>query len=253
MSHHQLLQRTESEVTWCQRRSFLQAAALWTAASGYARSQTNYRSNIVELRGDALVNGQRLRLEQGIQSGDSLVTGPGSTLMFVVGNAAFHMRQNSQLTVERGNTLSAISVLRLLSGAVVSVFGRGRQRSIQTPTMTAGIRGTGVYTEVFPAEDNRSYFCNCYGTVDVVAGGEKTVSQADYHQSFWAEGAPKNGRLLSPAKAINHTDEELEILAALIDQRTTWQIKGQKGVKNGMGQLTESSGSIHPAENITSY
>jgi hypothetical protein len=36
---------------------------------------------------------------------------------------------------------------------------------------------------------------------------------------------------LSPARAFNHTDEELEFLARLIGQRTAWQISGVKGVK----------------------
>jgi hypothetical protein len=37
---------------------------------------------------------------------------------------------------------------------------------------------------------------------------------------------------------LNHTDEELEFLARLIDQRTTWQIVGRKGSKDGSGKMT---------------
>jgi hypothetical protein len=125
--------------------------------------------------------------------------------------------------------------LRLITGAVASVWGTGSNRKIVTPTMTAGIRGTGVYTEVFPEQDSRSYFCNCYGTVDVSAGNESVVSKSEYHQAFWGEVAPKNGRMLSPAKAINHTDEELEYLARLVNQRTAWQIAGRKGTHDGKG------------------
>jgi hypothetical protein len=160
-------------------------------------------------------------------------TGPGSNLVFVIGNSSFQVRQNSRLTVERGATLNAVSVLRMITGAVASVWGRGSSRQIVTPTLTAGIRGTGVYTEVFPAQSYRSYFCNCYGTVDMGAGPDRAVSQADYHQAFWGEVEPKEGKFLTPAKAINHTDEELEFLARLVDQRTAWQIAGKKGVKDG--------------------
>jgi hypothetical protein len=39
--------------------------------------------------------------------------------------------------------------------------------------------------------------------------------------------------LLTPAKLLNHTDEELEYLAQLVNQRTTWQITGRKGAKDG--------------------
>ena len=126
----------------------------------------------------------------------------------------------------------------MLTGAVASVWNRGTSRQIVTPTLTAGIRGTGVYTEVMPEQNYRSYFCNCYGVVDVGASGDKAVSQADYHESFWAEANPKEGRFLTPAKAINHTDEEMEFLARLVNQRTAWQISGVKGTKENDGYST---------------
>ena len=247
MTQHTLQGRTEDEVTWFQRRSFLQAAAAWTSMGGFAAAHAQQRSNIVELQGDALVNGTRLAPQQVIQSGDSLETGPGSNLIFVIGNTSFQVRQNSRLTVERGATLNAVSVLRMITGAVASVWGRGSSRRIVTPTLTAGIRGTGVYTEVFPAQSYRSYFCNCYGTVDMGAGPDKAISRADYHQAFWGEVEPKEGKFLTPAKAINHTDEELEFLARLVDQRTAWQIAGKKGVKDGSGYMEEKPGQMHPA------
>ena len=182
-------------------------------------AQAQQRGNIIELVGEATVNGARLRPDQTIQTGDEIVSGPASRLIFMIGNAAFHVRQNSRLSVERGATLNAVSLLRLLTGAVVSVFGRGSPRTISTPTLTAGIRGTGVYTEVFPDQGNRSYFCNCYGTVDLQAGGNRALSVSSYHQSFWGEVEPKAGRFLTPAPALNHTDEEIEFLAGLIDHR----------------------------------
>lgn len=247
MTQHFLQGRNEAELLWYQRRSFLQAAAAWTAMGGFTAAHAQVRSNVVELRGDALVNGQKLRPETVVQTGDSLETGPDSTLIFVIGTSAFHVRQNSRLTVERGNTLNAVSVLRMLTGAVVSVWGKGSSRQIVTPTITAGIRGTGVYTEVFPAQNYRSYFCNCYGVVDMGAGPDKAISRAEYHQSFWGEAEPKNGRFLTPAKAINHTDEEVEFLAELAGQRTAWQIAGKKGSKDGSGYMEEKPATAHPA------
>ena len=248
MTQHILQGRTDVEVLWHQRRSFLQAAAAWTAMGGFAGAEAQSRSNIVELVGDALVNGARLLPQQTIQTGDRLETGPASNLIFVLGNSSFQVRQNSRLTVERGNTLTAVSVLRLLSGAVASVWGRGGNRQIITPTITAGIRGTGVYTEVLPNQNFRSYFCNCYGTVDVGAGTDKLVSQASYHQSFWGEVEPKAGRYLTPAAAINHTDEELEYLARLIGQRTAWQIAGVRGSRDGAGYMSGAPSQPHPAQ-----
>jgi hypothetical protein len=248
MTQHRLMGRTETELLWFQRRSFLLAAASWTALGGASAAHAQSRSNIVELRGDVTLNGGRLLPEHTVQSGDTVATGPGSTVIFVLGSSAFHVRQNSMMTLDRGVSLFAVGALRLLTGAVASVWGRGNKRLIVTPTLTAGIRGTGVYTEVFEKQDMRSYFCNCYGEVELRAGAEQVLSRAQYHQSFWGEVAPKNGHHLTQAKAINHTDEELEFLARLAGQQTAWQIAGHKGIKDGRGYMEERPDQMHPME-----
>lgn len=233
MTQHMLQDRTEKEILWFQRRDVIKAAAAWAIMGSLPAAMAQQRSNVVQLTGDALLNGSRLQSGQSVQTGDQLQTGPGSSLIFAMGNASFLVRQNSMVTVERGATLSAVSLLRMVTGAVASVWSKGGNRSIITPTLTAGIRGTGVYTEVMPEQDSRTYFCNCYGTVDLSSGGIQKVSEAQYHQSFWSQtqGAP-----LSPAPAINHSDEELEFLAKLMGQRTAWQISGVKGNKDGGGR-----------------
>jgi hypothetical protein len=250
MTQHTLQGRSEDEVLWWQRRGFLHAAAAWTAMGGFAAAQAQQRSNIVELTGDAMVNGERLTREHSIQTGDSVETGPNSNLVFVIGNSSFQVRQNTRMRVERGASLFAVSVLRLLTGGVAAVFGKGSNRQVITPTLTAGIRGTGIYTEVFEVQNYRSYFCNCYGTIDMGAGPDRVVSQSSYHQSFWGEVQPKNGHYLTAANAINHTDEELEKLAWLVGQRTAWEIEGRRGIKNGMGYMDEQPATMHPANRM---
>lgn len=248
MTQHLLQGRSEKEILWFQRRDTLKAAAAWVAMGGLPAAMAQQRSNIVELVGDATLNGRRLEPQQTILTGDQIQTGPGSNLMFVIGNSAFQVRQNSMMTVERGRSLHTVGLLRLLTGAVASVWGKGSSRAIVMPTLTAGIRGTGVYAEIFADQGNRNYFCNCYGTVDVESNGEKVLSQSSYHQSFWSEPAPKNGRRLTPANAINHSDEELEFLARLVNQQTAWQVAGKKGIKDGKGYMQDKPGQMHPAE-----
>ncbi len=250
MTQHILRDRSEKELLWYQRRGFLSAAAAWTALGGFAAAQAQQRSNIVELLGDAQLNGARLRPQQTIQTGDEIVTGPDTSLIFVVGNSSFKVRQNSRMSVERGSTLNVVSLLRLLGGGVISVWGNGPLRQVVTPTLTAGIRGTGVYTEIFAQQNNRPYFCNCYGTVEIRNRADRITSQAVYHQSFWGEVQPKEGRYLTPAPAINHGDEELEYLARLVDQRTAWQVLGRRGVKDGKGYMEDRPGQMHPAQMI---
>ncbi len=138
MTQHLLQGRTDSELLWTRRRGFLQAAAAWTAMGGIAGAQAQSRSNVVALSGDALLNGQRLTTQQTIQTGDRVDTGPGSNLVFVVGNDSFQLRQNSSMVVERGASLFAVSVLRLISGGVASVWGAaGAARSSRRPSRPA--------------------------------------------------------------------------------------------------------------------
>ena len=216
---------TEGELPWFRRRGFLHAAAGWSALGGFSAALAQRRSNIVELQGEVFLNGQRLRPEQFIQTGDRIDTGADGRLAFVMANSAFLVRPNSQLVVERGEMLTSVSVLRLLTGAVLSVWRRGGNQQVVTPTLTAGIRGTGTYAEV--GADGRSYFCNCYGTVELSARGERVLSRSEYHQSFVSEARPRDGRLLTPATMLNHSDEEVEFVAGLLGQRTL----GRKGVQ----------------------
>lgn len=226
-THHLLGNRSEAELLWFQRRQTLQAAALWLAAGGWSAALAQQRSNIVDMVGDVLVNGTTIQRSNTIQTGDVVETGPQSQLVFVIGNASFHVRQNSRLLIDRGESVNLVSIMRLLTGAAVSVWGKGSNRRIITPTVTAGIRGTGVYTEVF--EDRRSYFCNCYGTVDLATSHAKTTSVTEYHESFWAEPTEGGVVQLRSGPAFNHTDQEVELLARLVNQRTAWQISGKKG------------------------
>jgi len=227
------------EATARARRRLVQAALAGPLLpAGHAVWAQPAPGRVVQLRGDVLRNGQPLLPQGSVAAGDRVETGPGSSAVFTVGDSAYLVRENTRLELQ-GEAPGAVRVLRLLTGAVASVWRRGTDRQVLTPTMTAGIRGTGVYAEVFPEEDWRSYFCNCYGTVELTAGSERVLSESRYHQSFWAEASPRQGRSLRPAAAINHSDEEMEMLAALVQERTAWQISGIKGPKDGRGRLYE--------------
>lgn len=228
MTQHHLQNCDEENILWFQRRSFLQSAAVWLGTGGASAVFADAKSNVVSSHGDVLVNGKPLLKGQAIYAGDAVNTGPQSGLVVVMGTSAFQIRPNTKLVFDGNVSTYLISALRLINGAVVSVWGKGKDRSIVTPTLVAGIRGTGVYTEVLEQQDNRSYFCTCYGSVELKAGTDKTISTTEYHEAFWAEPSAKAGKFITPAKMLNHSDEELEYLAKLVDQKTAWQISGSK-------------------------
>ena len=172
---------------------------------------------------EALAQG---RLEQGIYrrqgdvriSGDSVSTGADGEVVFVVDKDAVLVRRNSELSILKTG-------LRIVTGAVLSVFGDGR-RQLRTPTAHIGIRGTAVYLEVEPG---RTYVCTCYGEAVLEPRGDpaarETVRTLHHEQPRYimAQGAPQ---MIMPAPVVNHTDAELVFLETLVGREPPFVGKG---------------------------
>lgn len=169
--------------------------------------------SVYEAIGTVSVNGQPVGEATRIGAGARIETGAGAQLVFVVGSDAFLMRQNSRL--ELAGSGFVVSAMRLATGALLSVFGRGARRLI-TPTSTIGIRGTGLYVESDP---ERSYVCTCYGETQVSAADDPGVTErivARHHDAPRYVLKPGPGRRIQPAPFINHTDVELALIEALV-------------------------------------
>ena len=137
--HH----RTAPSRPLCRRRFMAASAALGVAMllPGAALAAA-----VRELEGSVRVNGKDATRKTRVRPGDVIETGPKSKLVFVVGQDAFLLREQSRLSLDKskGGKGTVISGLRLLTGALLAAFAEG-PRTIETATATAGIRGTGVY------------------------------------------------------------------------------------------------------------
>jgi hypothetical protein len=136
--------------------------------------------------------------------------------MFVVGEDAYLLRENSR--VELGGRELFVDALRLVTGRLMGVFGKGGDRRISTPAATIGIRGTGAYLE---AEDARTYFCLCYGDAEIATtdGAARDAFSTRHHDSpryIYGDG---RANPITGARVSNHTDEELIMLEALVSRR----------------------------------
>lgn len=175
-------------------------------------------NGLLQVKGEVLVNGRPAKLGTALKPGDSVATAAGSSAVFVIGGDAFLMRERSELLTAGGKALAGS--LRLVTGKLLSVFGRGSRR-IATTTATIGIRGTGIYIE---AEAERSYVCTCYGVVDLQASNmpeaRETVSTThhDAPRYIYAHGEMPI-KMIEIAPVINHTDVELVMLEALVGRK----------------------------------
>lgn len=93
--------------------------------------------------------------------------------------------------------------------------------TVHTLTATIGIRGTGFYVE---ADPELTYFCTCYGETSVqstVDPESKTSVVATHHdRPLYIAKSAERGQHIRNAPFVNHTDQELALIEALVGRST---------------------------------
>lgn len=219
------------------RRQLVQALTLgmlsggigWNAAAqaswfGKLPRKIAEGKSIFDFGGEVWVNGVAATLETPIRAGDTITTGKNGHVVLAIGDTALALRGKSQL--ETGGRDLLVTGLRLLSGGMLSVFGKRREPiELRTPTATIGIRGTGVYSEV---DAEKTYLCTCYGTTDIasaVDAKERTQITATHHDAAkYVLNQPEKGQRIIAAPFINHTDIELMTLEALVGRKVPFEM-----------------------------
>ena len=205
------------------RRTWLVRAAAGgvALAAGMAQLRDALARGAVEpgvarVRGDARINGKPAQRGMEVKPGDVITTGPGAELVVVIGRDAFLVRAQSRIELAGDATRLLVASLRIVTGALLSVFEPGREKQIRTATATIGIRGTGIYVEL---EGARTYVCTCYGEAVLAPvddpGAAETVRTRHHDEPRYIhpKGMP---RMIEKAPVVNHTDAELILLEGLV-------------------------------------
>ena len=177
------------------------------------------QKGVHQLKGDVRINDASAREGMDVKAGDVVVTGAASSVVFVTYKDAFLVRADSRIEAIGRSGEPFLTGLRVVTGALLSVFSPGERKTIHIPTATVGIRGTGIYIEVEPS---RGYVCLCYGKAEITSTIDPTVReslQTQYHDQpryVMGEGAAE---ILVRAPVINHTDAELTMLEGLTGRR----------------------------------
>ena len=183
------------------------SSAFFFGSSKKKDKQIQHQSGLIK------INGEPLQPTSLIKPGDTIETGDESKLVFKQGKDAYLLRSNTRLELNNNN--GVVSVLRLISGALLSVFGSG-DKQIDTPVATIGIRGTGTYFEV---ADNETYLCTCYGETQIASTEDPSVSKNIVTQHHEAPHFIRNtaeGSVIEKAPVRNHTDAELILLESTV-------------------------------------
>lgn len=209
-----------SRRAWLTRMAASSAAlALGMAGLRRALAAEAVAQGVSRVRGEVLIGGKPAVRGMEVRPDDVITTGRGAALVYVSGRDAFLVRSGSRIELSGAATQAVVSGLRLVTGALLSVFESGRPRRIQTATATIGIRGTGIYVEV---QKMRTYACTCYGEAELVPVDEpkeaETVRTTHHDQPryIYPKGMP---RMIEQAPVINHTDAELILLESLVGRQ----------------------------------
>lgn len=166
-----------------------------------------------KIKGTVTVNGTPAREGMLLRAGDSIVTGPGSEAIYVIGQDAYLQRERSSVAFAAD---AAAGVMRVITGGILSVFGKGQKR-LEIPNATIGIRGTGCYIET---QGSVTYFCLCYGEADIVPSAAPTraerIETRHHDRPMLIHGDAGMPTMMAPAAVINHTDRELVLLENLV-------------------------------------
>jgi hypothetical protein len=208
------------------RRNFLLGGVALAAslAAPSLRAQNKSSPSVRALKGLVRVNGERATNSAPIKAGDTVATGADGRISFVMGGDAFFLRENSELKIEPSAMSSGIlTSLRMVTGALGAVFNKrgSGQVTLHTPTVTAGIRGTGCYTEV---RDEGVYFCTCFGAIDLNSqnGGQQELVISSHHDARQIMRDPRDGKTIMMSSFGQHTDREMDALERLVGRRAPW-------------------------------
>jgi hypothetical protein len=193
------------------RRDLLKGAAALLLVRE-ALAQGRLEKGVYRVTGAVQVNGAAAQRGAELRPGDTVRTQRGAEIVFVSSRDAFMVRENAEVSLLANG-------LRIVTGAVLSVFTPGQPKEIRTATANIGIRGTGIYVE---AEANRTYACTCYGEAVLAPASDsssaETVRTAHHEQPRYImpAGSPQ---MVMAAPVLNHTDAELILLESLVGRQ----------------------------------
>ena len=155
--------------------------SLFTLASGMDMAR------LTLVKGNVLINGEKITSPQGIKEGDLLkAKGPRSLFAVLYQDGSRFLVRNGELRIEKLKKKE--TEMSLLKGTIYSYLkkknkGNKNQMTIRTKTASYGVRGTKFYVT---EEDEKSYLCVCEGSVEAMKeDGDKVTLNA--LEEIWAK------------------------------------------------------------------
>ncbi|MEG3618669.1 hypothetical protein V5T82_09400 [Magnetovibrio sp. PR-2] len=203
----------------------LSPALMAVLKAGSAAQQEPITQGFQTVDGDVRLNGRPAQVGMVVRPTDVCTTGADGSCVIIIGEHVFLLRENAEVEFEVEHfeegfdtSRTVTQRIRVAAGALLGGFAN-TQATIDTPLATIGIRGTGLYVE---AHADRDYVCLCYGKAELHPKLKPSLVQhldTFHHETprnLFADPLAHGGRVIAPEKMINHQDEELIMLEALV-------------------------------------
>jgi len=181
-----------------------------------------FKGNVEYLEGEVFINGAIAHFGSVVSDNDIIKTGKNSycDIVFNKGNI-FKLEPNTLIEIKWNE-----NQINIKKGAMGSVFSRlhallpqGKLLSLNTPSASAGVRGTSFYIRV--EDEKNTYICTCNGSLKLSSGSESFQDTTRHHKAyrFTMEG---NDTKISSAGLLYHNDESMNELAQKIGFTIPW-------------------------------
>lgn len=206
-------------------RSLFFAFLITGFAAGASAADPSISGTIIFADGEVTANGRLAETGDVLSGPTVLKTGKGAVLEVIfAGKNIFRLGPNTvaqvdfsllkkTVTLEKGAFTSVLKKLAQISGSSSFV--------LKTTTTNAGVRGTSFHVT---ADENRTYFCTCNGSVDLedpVGGHQVALTNAHHGSRIFTKAADGTVQVESGGME-DHTDASIETLAQRIGVGVDW-------------------------------
>lgn len=197
-------------------------AVIFIQASCIPSSRTHVPATISFLTGTVLVNGKEANLGKVVLFGDIIETRTNSLCSITMdGKNIIGMRPETSLVFNIKGDDALVTLKRGFLGILVKNRKNIDNFRINTPTVTASVRGTSFF--IGAESGDKVYTCICNGIIHYRGDGhEKSARYAAAHHKaayFTRSGGQVN---IDPGTMKYHDDQDMEKLASQIDVRIDW-------------------------------
>jgi len=176
--------------------------------------------------GSVTINGTPVTAKgQKIKYGDVIKTGKkGICKIKIEDKTMLQLNKNSELVYKISKDNSVLQLNKgWFAGITRKAFTLSKKYIIETPTVTAAIRGTSYCIKIENVKS--SYFCVCNGTINLSGKGSTDGEdvKASHHKAKRFKKDEKGTIIVEKAKMLYHGDAVIENLAKEIGETVDWK------------------------------